>query len=165
MPKPIIIGSLGTPFGVKGWLHLFSFTAPPENIFHYIKQWQIQKKDGALKSAEIETYKTHGNTFVVKLKNCNDRDQALLFKNHLIVVDRSAFPTPKKDEFYWADLVGLSVVNTQNELFGTIDYLFETGANDVIVTKGEQIHYIPYLKSVVLSVDVEKKIMIVEWEL
>lgn len=163
MTKKIIIGHLGDTFGVKGWLHLLSYTDPTDNIFQY-KHWQIQKKDGPLKSFDLECHKPHGDTFVIKPKNCDDRDQALLYRNHNIVVDRTELPTLTQNTFYWSDLIGLTVMNTHGESLGIIDYLFETGANDVIVTKGTKVHYIPYLKNIVLSVDLEKQIMTVEWD-
>ena len=163
MSQHIIIGHLGDAFGVQGWLHLLSYADPADNIFNY-PQWQIQKKDGPLKPVVVELHKPHGKSFIVKLKNCNDRDQALSLKNHNILIDRATLPALKSNTFYWRDLIGLTVMNLQNQSLGKIDYLFETGANDVIVTLGEHVHYIPYIKDVVKSVDLENKIMRVDWE-
>lgn len=178
----ITLGRIGEPFGVKGWVHVHSFTDPAENIFHY-PHWQIrayQKRDAVWRLIEIESHKPHGsNAFIVKFKNCDDRDQALLLKNHTIGTDREELPALKENEYYWSDLIGLDVVNTQGESFGVVDYLFETGANDIIATKPKseapaeagarfasrnKTHYIPYIKSVIKSVDLDKKIITVEWE-
>jgi 16S rRNA processing protein RimM len=174
--KKIVIGAIGDAYGVKGWSHLISFTDPHDNIFNY-KNWQIQidrKDEDHFKPVKLELYKPHGNGFVVKIENSNDRDQALLLKGRTIAVERVELPTPKKDEYYWSDLVGLTVINTKNESLGIIDHLFETGSNDVVVTTitttvgthiAKQTIYIPYLKSVIKEIDLEKKIMIVEWDL
>ena len=164
--KKIVIGRIGDAFGVKGWSHLFSFTEPADNIFNYT-HWQIrayQKKNAQWVSAELEFHKSHGRDFVVKFKGSDDRDQALLLKNHTIAVDRTDLPTLEKGEYYWNDLIGLQVINTKGESFGEIDYLFEAGSNDIIATKGEKTHYIPYRKEIIKSVDLEKKMMIVDWE-
>lgn len=176
--KKITIGRIGDAFGVKGWSHLFSFTEPADNIFKYI-HWQIRaykKKDAQWRPIEVEFYKPHGGDYVVKFKDCDDRDQALLLKNHTIAVDRVDLPELEKGEYYWSDLIGLQVVNTKGESFGEIDYLFEAGSNDIIATKIIKktnvqskkphtiTHYIPYTKDVVKSVDLTKKIMIVEWD-
>ena len=176
-PKKIIIGRIGDAYGVKGWSHLFSFTDPHENIFNY-KQWQIQTNDDQFIPVKLESYKPHGNGYVIKIKDSNDRDQALLLKGKSLAVERAELPVLKKDEYYWSDLVGLAVTNTKGESLGVIDHLFETGSNDVIATKitrtetdkkgvtlvTEQSILIPYLNTVVKSVDLEKQTMIVEWE-
>ena len=174
--KKIIIGRLGDAYGVKGWSHLISFTDPHDNIFNY-KNWQIQidrKDEDHFKPIKLDSYKPHGNGFVIKLPHCEDRDQALLLKGKSIAVERSELPVLSNDEYYWSDLVGLNVVNTKGESLGVIDHLFETGSNDVIVTQisttvgtyvAKQTIYIPYLKSVVKEISLEKQTMTVEWDL
>ena len=157
----IVIGHLTEPYGIKGWLHLLSNANPPENIFNY-KTWQVQQNNQFI-TLPLESYKPHGNHFVIKIKNCDDRDQALYFKNKNIFIDRAELPELQNNQYYWSDLIGLAVVNKQNQSLGTIDYLFETGSNDVIATTTRQ--FIPYLNHVILSVNLEKKIMLVDWEL
>ena len=88
----------------------------------------------------------------------------MLLKNHTIAVERTDLPALEKNEYYWDDLIGLSVINTQGKSFGVVDHFFETSANDVIITKGTKTRYIPYIKQVIKSVDLEKKLIIVEWE-
>lgn len=173
--KKIIIGAIGDAYGVKGWSHLISFSDPQENIFSY-EHWQIQtdrhNKD-QFHPVKIESHRPHGNGFVVKVANVNDRDQALLLKGKCIAVDRSELPPTKKDEYYWSDLTGLAITNTQGESLGVIDHIFETGSNDVIVSVIEtkvdnhiskKTVYIPYLKSIIKAVDLDKKTMLVEWD-
>lgn len=167
LSNKIIIGRIGDAYGIKGWSHVFSFTQPPENIFLYT-HWQIrayQKKETSWRSVEVELHKTHGNAFVAKLKGCDDREQALLLKNHTIAINREQLSSLKDGEYYWSDLIGLQVINTKSESLGTIDHLFEAGSHDIIaVTHGKKTHYIPYSKDVVKSVDLSAQIMMVEWE-
>lgn len=168
--QKIIIGRIGDAYGVQGWSHIFSFTDPANNLFEY-KNWQIrahQKKGAQWRLVEVEFHKPHGAAFVAKIKGCDDRDQALLLKNHTIAIDRESMPALKENEYYWSDLIGLQVVNTQGDPFGEITHLFEAGPNDIIATKTSAkkpgTHYIPYTKDIVKSVDLEKKIMIVDWD-
>src|SRR3990167_9126731 len=127
----LIIGHLGDAYGIKGWLHLISYADPPENIFNY-RHWAV-KQNQSSQILQIESHKPHGNHFVIKLQNCHDRDQALQFKHQDIFIDRSELPALQKNEYYWSDLIGLTVINQNNEILGVIDHLFETGSNDVIV--------------------------------
>jgi 16S rRNA processing protein RimM len=158
MTKKIIIGRIGDAHGIHGALHLYSYSEIPANIFTY---QNFFTKDN--KKIEFVTHKAHGDHFIVTLKNCTDRDQALLAKNQDIYIDRSELP-PLENGFYWDDLVGLSVFDTHDKLLGVIDHLFATGASDVIAIKGKKLLYVPYLPDVVLTVDLTKKTMIVDWD-
>ncbi|OGT25244.1 MAG: 16S rRNA processing protein RimM [Gammaproteobacteria bacterium RIFCSPLOWO2_02_FULL_42_14] len=158
----IVVGRLGDAFGLRGWLHLISFTDPAENIFHY-SNWAVIV-DQKPQHITVLQHQVHGNHFVVQLKEVADRDHALLLKHHDISVERDVLPTLSHNQYYWADLIGLEVQNTQGKQLGVIDSLFETGANDVMVVQGEQEILIPYLPSVIQKVDLAKKIMIVNWE-
>lgn len=157
MAKMLRMGQLGDAFGIQGWLHLFSNATPSENLFTYHPLFIDSKP------IEITHHKPHGNHFVVKIKNCDDRDQALLLKNKAIFVERDALPDIDEG-YYWDDLIGFTVVTTHHKTLGTIDHLFSAGANDVIAIKGEKLQYVPYLPDVVLAVDLEKKVMTVDWE-
>lgn len=83
-----------------------------------------------------------------------------------IYIKPDQLPTLEKGEYYWSDLIGLKVVSTKGDDFGMIDHLLETGANDVIVVKGDKERLIPYVTGqVVRSVDLEAQQMVVDWEL
>lgn len=160
MSKKIIIGRLGDVHGLQGWLHLFSHAEPADNFFHYEN---FSNKAG--KAIEIVLHKPHGNHFVVKLKNCDDRDTALTFKNQDLYIDRAELPPLPDNQFYWDDLIGFAVITTNQKLLGNVDHLFSTGSNDVIAVKGEKLLYVPYLADVIVDVDTKAKKIIVNWEI
>ena len=103
---------------------------------------------------------------VIKLEGCNDRNQAEALVGAKIAVYRNQLPQLEgPGHFYWADLKGLQVVNTAGVELGVVDYLLETGANDVLVVKGDQERLIPYLwKQVVQDVDLSAKRILVDWD-
>ncbi|OGT53885.1 MAG: 16S rRNA processing protein RimM [Gammaproteobacteria bacterium RIFCSPHIGHO2_12_FULL_42_13] len=157
----IVIGRLGDAFGVRGWLHLYSYAHPPENIFHYAN-WQVNHRP-----TMIEAHRPHGNHFVVKLRNCDDRDQALLLKHQDIQIDRTELPALSEGEYYWSDLIGLRVIDTNGKLLGVVDHLFSTGSNDVIAvhqTESSKPLYLPYLKQVIQKIDLREQIILVDAE-
>jgi len=159
----VIIGCFGRPVGVRGFLKLNSYTDPKENIFQFLP-WQV-KKNNAWQEAQIENF----NDERVKIAGINDRELAATFTNCLIGVARSKLPSLPKHEYYWVDLIGLKVINKENVNFGTVSQVFATGANDILVvdnnsgTKKQQ-RLIPYLKHVILSVDLAKKLITVDWD-
>ena len=103
---------------------------------------------------------------VVKLQGIDDRDAAMACKSKQIAVPRASLPKLKGEEYYWSDLIGLSVKNQQNVDFGKIADVFATGANDVIVAKSEngQERLIPYIAQVIVEVDLNAKTMRVDWD-
>ena len=100
----------------------------------------------------------HGKGLVVQLAGCADRDQAATFAGAEIAIPRSALAELDADEYYWADLVGLEVVTTAGEALGTVDHLIETGANDVLVVRGDRERLIPFTPGhAVVAVELEKR--------
>ncbi len=162
MQKKIIVGRFGKPFGVKGWIKVNSFTDPPENILLY-DPWLISL-DKNWQEIEVEEGKVHGQAILAKLAVCNTPEEAKAYTHKDIAVSRSQLPELEQDEYYWSDLEGMSVVNTQGTELGQVAYFIATGANDVMVVKAEKEYLIPYLSSVIISVDQEKRVIIVDWD-
>ena len=106
----------------------------------------------------------HGATVVAKLAGITDRDQAAVLQGMRVAISRDAFPDAAAGEFYWADLVGLKVVNSAGVELGTVSRVFETGANDVLVVEGERERLLPFIETVVRQVDVAGGSITVDWE-
>ena len=81
-----------------------------------------------------------------------------------VAISREAFPEAASGEFYWADLVGLKVVNTAGVELGAVSRVFETGANDVLVVEGERERLLPFIETVVRQVDIAGGSITVDWE-
>jgi 16S rRNA processing protein RimM len=78
-------------------------------------------------------------------------------------MNRSDRPPLDAGEYYWSDLVGMSVHTTNGECLGTIQHIFPTGSNDVYVVRdGSRETLVPALAWVVVKVDVEAKAMTVD---
>ena len=158
----VIMGRIVAPYGVKGWVKVLPETELIDGLLEY-KTWQIGKgKDW--RSIKLKSAKVHNNVLVAKLEGVNDRDAAFACKGHQVAVPREALPELDETEYYWSDLIGLAVRNQQDVDFGKIADVFETGANDVIVVKGEIDRLIPFTEQTVIEVDVEKQTMLVDWD-
>ena len=160
----IVMGKIASPYGVRGWSKVVSYTNPIENLLNY-PQWEIQHQH-RWQTIHIEKGKVHGRWLVVKIAGCNDREQAKLYTNNLVAIPREQLAPTPENEFYWSDLIGLEVYDLTDTLLGRIESLMETGANDVIVVAGKDNRQIliPYIKQVVKSVDLTAKKMTVDWE-
>ena len=166
MQKRVELGHVSGLFGVKGWIKVFSHTEPRDNILNY-SPWYL-RLDGSWQSFKLKQGKIHGKGVIAQLESCSNRDEAARLVGATIAVERSQLEELSGHEYYWADLVGLQVVNAAGEALGTVDHLFETGANDVLVIKGKdgQEHLIPYVyEDVVQEVDLAAGQLRVDWEL
>lgn len=159
----VIIGSIGAPHGIKGWLRVNSYTRPKENIFEY-EPWLLQFKN-QWRELQFTAYECSHNRLLVKLADCDDRNQASLYTNANIGVFRSQLPALSNDEYYWSDLENLTVINQQGVILGQVSHLFETGSNDVLVVKGEKEYLIPYIfDQYILHIDLENGRIEVDWD-
>lgn len=161
----IIVGKIGSTYGIHGWLKIQSFTGNIADVLDY-EPWYIEDHSG-WKLIKREAGKLHGKGVIAKLDGYNNPEKARLLTGKSIAVKRTQLPALKDNEFYWRDLEGLTVINQHNEELGVISYMIETGANDVLVIqKNNKEHAIPYLPDdVVISIDLEKRIMRVNWDL
>ena len=161
--SPLVMGRIARPFGIQGWLHIASYTECPENLLEY-QPWYLRRQ-GHWQAAELVNSRQHGKGLIVQFADCNDRDAAEALKGIEIGIYREQLPESGKDEYYWRDLVGLQVVTQDNRVLGVVDHLIATGANDVLVVKGDEEFLVPYIKGqVVESVDLEARQIRVDWD-
>lgn len=160
--EKFIMARISGPYGVKGWIKIQPFTINIDQLLNK-KEWLIGDEKSLI-SYPIETSKKHGNNIVAKLVNVDDRDAALGFKNKTILLPKDELPALEKGEYYWNDLMGHLVINHQKEYLGIVQTFLETGANDVLVVKGDKEYLIPFIPYVILNVDMEKKEIEVDWD-
>jgi 16S rRNA processing protein RimM len=168
-PEDLVeMGRISAPFGIKGWVRVQPFTAEAGGLKRY-QAWWLGNGAG-WQEYEIESLQQQGADVVAKLAGCEDRDAAAAFKGQVVAVSRSIFPAAKKGEFYWADLVGLSVKNSEGLALGVVTSMLETGANDVMVVQQDrqeaadvEERLIPFIAEVVKRVDVAARLIEVEW--
>jgi len=159
----VSVGKISGVFGVKGWVKVFSFTDPRENILTY-SPWLL-KKDDETKTINVVDGQLQGKTIVAQLAGVNDRDQAASLMGWDIFISQDQLPKAAKGEYYWSELIGLNVVTIDGVQLGVVDSLLETGANDVIIVQGERERVIPFLQGqTIINVDLNVGKIIVDWD-
>jgi 16S rRNA processing protein RimM len=158
----VVMGRIVAPYGIKGWVKIQPFTQQPRGLLDY-PEWQVGR-EGDWQTWVVETARLHGNTVTAKLQGIDDRDQAAVLRGMRIAVSRDDFPEPGSGEYYWADLVGLEVVNEAGVALGRVTEVFETGANDVLVVAGERERLLPFIGPVIRQVDVAGGRIVVDWD-
>lgn len=159
----ISVGKISGVFGVKGWVKVFSFTDPRENILTY-SPWLL-KKSGETKTVNVVDGQLQGKTIVAQLAGIADRDQAAGLMGWDVFITRNQLPKAAKDEYYWSELIGLNVETIDGVQLGVVDSLLETGANDVIIVQGERERVIPFLQGqTIINVDLDEGKIVVDWD-
>ncbi|MGB1201571.1 MAG: ribosome maturation factor RimM [Cognaticolwellia aestuarii] len=168
--KDVTLGKVGAVYGIKGWLKIHSFTDDQEAILDYFP-WSL-KLGNKIQSVEITDWRKHNNGIVVKVAGIDDRDIAQKLVGSEIFVSEDALSDLPEGEFYWRDLIGMTVVTDKGYDLGQVSDIMETGANDVLVVKanlkdgfGKKERLIPYLMDqVILSISTENKQICVDWD-
>ena len=169
--EPVTLGKISGLYGVRGWIRIYSYTEPREAILDY-EHCHIQAGED-WEPVQIAEGRRHGKSVVARLEGVTDRDQAALWLGRKIGVYRRDMPEPTSGEYYWTDLEGLEVVNRGGKRLGTVDYILETGANDVLVVttdkaaakRPEREVLIPFVEGLyVTAVDLDEGVIRVDWE-
>lgn len=160
--RPIPLGRICGAFGVRGEIRIESWTDPPVAILRY-QPWTLVHRQTSSKLAGV-TGRAHGDGVVAGVPGMTDREAAHDLAGAQILVPRSALPPPRAGEYYWVDLEGLRVVNADGVDFGTVDHLFDTGANPVLVVRGQRERLVPFVAPHLLAVDFAASCITVDWD-
>ncbi|SDN85171.1 16S rRNA processing protein RimM [Halomonas shengliensis] len=167
----VVLGTLTSPYGVKGWLRVYSYTSPMEGILDY-PVWVVRQGE-RLERRRLLQGRRHGKGLVAQVEGCDTREAAEALAGAEILLAKAELPELTGDDFYWHELEGLRVVTRDGQVLGRIDHLFETGANDVMVVKGSlepeaidaRERLLPFLpEEVILEVDLAEGVMTVDWD-
>jgi 16S rRNA processing protein RimM len=157
----VVMGRISAPFGIKGWLKIQPFTSETDCLPALAIWWL--GREGDWQQFKVEEAQVQGRGIVAKLEGCEDREAALQFRGKQVAVSRDVLPRPEANEFYWADLIGIRVVNSAAQYLGEVTQILETGANDVLVVQGERERLIPFIADVIQAVDIAAGEIRVDW--
>jgi 16S rRNA processing protein RimM len=166
----LVIGIIGAPYGVKGWVKITSHTHDLDGVFAYTPWLLGQVQEGTV--YVVDQWRTHNKGLVAKLIGVEDRDDAERIKNLEISIKAEMLPELDNNDVYWRELVGMQVITDKGYNLGVIKELFETGANDVLLVKanlndafGQKERMVPYLlDQVIKQVDRQAKTVTVDWD-
>jgi len=172
--KYILLGKLNGHHGIKGWLKVYSYTEPKENILSYpqIMLFKGNKPKDYWKKVEIANGRLQGKGVVVHIKGYDNREASEELIGSTIGINREDLGKLPEDDYYWVDLIGLKVINQEGIVLGEIVNMLPTTANDVMVVKYQQKqegiqeeYLIPYIMGqFVLDVDLTSGEMQVDWD-
>ena len=156
------VGIVTQAHGVHGEFKVYPTTDDPKR-FKKLKQVILEEKNGT-SVRNVESVKFFKQFVIIKLSGIETMDDALLYKNRKLMVERKDAVKLEKDEYFISDLYGLSVYDKEGNIMGVISEVYQTGANDVYEIKraDDTTFLIPAIKQCVLDVDIENKRMTIE---
>jgi len=159
--RVVLLGHVSGAHGVSGWVKVHSLTEPRENILEY-QPWLLGE---ARRKTRVLQGQRHGNRIIALLEGIEDREGAEALSGQDIAVYRDTMAELPPGQFYWEDLVGLVVMLEDGRELGRVDRLLATGANDVLVVKGDRERLIPFVVGpYVKEVDLEAGRITVDWD-
>lgn len=164
----IVMGRIVSPYGVKGWVKIQPFGDDPAT-WRQMPTWWLSQRDDADDAAwqpfGLQQCRPHGRGLIANLEGITDRAEAEALNGFWLGAPRDALPPVRDDEYYWADLIGLDVINEGGEALGRVDSLISTGAHDVLqVRDGDTERLIPFTPGYVPEVDLNARRLVVAWE-
>ena len=165
----VVLGKVVGAYGIKGWVRIHPFADDPLS-WRQMGQWWLKPDDPMVvewQAQSLKQFKAHSDGLIASFSEVEDRNQAEALVGMLIGAPREAMPATGADEFYWGDLIGLTVKNHQAEILGVVQELMETGANTVLVVidAGGVKRLIPFVAQVVGKVDLQQSEIVADWGL
>jgi len=157
----VVLGTIAGAFGVKGWVKIKSYTDPVDNILEY-EGWQIGRGD-KWSPVTLEDARVTDKGVLAKLEGLESPEEARLKVGLEIGVWRSQLPPPDPGEYYLSDLEGLDAFSGDGERLGRVDHFRTTPGGTVLVVKGEQEHWIPFVKDRIVKVELDARRIVLDW--
>jgi len=163
----VVLGRISAPYGVAGWVKVRAYTALPDGLLGY-PVWWLAPSDGQWREFSVIEARLQGNAIVARLEGVERREDAALWRGADVGVPRARLPSLDASEVYWADLVGLVVINRSGVTLGRVTGVLETAAHPVLRVadagnrSGERL--IPLVPAYVDSLDVAGARIVVDWQ-
>ena len=153
MADRVCVAQIGAPHGVRGEVRLWTFTADPMAVTRY---GPLQTEDGK-RAFEIDTVRPAKGHLVARLRGIDDRDAAERLTNIKLFVPRERLPETEEDEFYHADLIGLTAEDEDGNEIGAVIAVHNFGAGDILEIQppGGGAMLLPFTETVVPEVDIK----------
>ena len=162
----VLMAVVKEPYGLAGGIKLHVFSDDPLALQDFDEWWiAAPAAKPAWKKVVPEEFGLRGGGYVARLPGIDDRDRAFGLKGWQVAVARSAFAPSGEGEYYWADLIGLAVVNREGVVLGKVVDLLDLGPHQVFKVQGEgrPETLIPFVAVYVDKVDVAGGSITVDW--
>lgn len=157
----IKIGRIINTHGIKGELKIYPLT---DNINRFDDLKTVYLGDNKIK-AEVESVKYHKEMVIIKLKEFNNINEVLKFKDDFIYIDQEDRVELPEDHYFIFDIIGCTVFDRESNKIGIVTDVIQSASNDVYVIKDEEKnkeYLIPAVKEFIINIDIDKKEIVLD---
>lgn len=169
------VGRIADAWGIKGWFKVIAYSSDAE-VLLTAKDWYLLPAEKGAKHftgtvlLPVKQARTHSETIVATSAAVPDRNGAEMLRGARIFIARTAFPKAQDGEYYWVDLMGLSVVSREGVAMGVVKDLLATGPQTTLVLVydedgKERERMIPFVDAYIDKVDLAAKTIVADWQL
>lgn len=169
VPSDLIeVGHISGAYGIRGWARIVPYSAEAD-VLLTVKDWWLDLPE--MHNVKVMQARRHGDEIVALFSGIDNREAAEALRGSVICISRSRFPGLPEDEYYWVDLIGLSVFNLRGDLLGTVRGMMDNGVHPILQVavgnSGGKIRelLIPFVDRFIDDVDREGGKITVDWEL
>lgn len=159
----VLIGQIVNVHGIKGEVKIYPYTDDLENLSEKLKNIFLDENmDGECYKISCRIQK---GMLLCKISGVDTIEQAQKLRGKYVYIDEKNLDKLEEDNYYVKDLLGLDIIDINtNSLFGKLEYIYNTGANDVyeVITQDNKKVYLPAIKQVIKKVDIKNKKIYIE---
>jgi 16S rRNA processing protein RimM len=168
----VLVGHISGAFGLQGWVKIRPYSSNADALLDAPVFWLEAPNNAGQREVKRLSSKIHGEDIVARLGEVDDRNAAEALKGTVVKVSRALFPALPDGEFYWVDLLGLSVENLEGEQLGVVRAMMDNGAQSILRVAGAEVpeaelikheRLIPFVDQFVKEVDQQAKKIVVDW--
>jgi len=162
----LLIGKIVGTHGIKGCVKIYSY-AESASLFKPNSLILVKNRGGGGKTYTVNWAKPHKNIIRMSIEGVTSFTSAETLIGSELYIEKAMLAAPEEDEYYWFDIIGLSVFTTDDDYIGRVESVIPTGSNDVYIVKNpdKDQNYevlIPAIESVVIEIDLERATMRVD---
>ena len=149
------VGKIVNTHGIRGEVRVISQTDFPEERYQVGNQLTLFRAKHEPLTLTITSHRKHKNFDLLTFEGYTNVNQVEAFRDGILKVSSEDLSELAEGEFYYHEIIGLSVIDEKGEVIGKVQEILSPGANDVWVVKrpGKKDLLLPYIPSVVLHVD------------
>lgn len=160
--QSVLIGQIVNVHGIKGEVKVYPYTDDVEYLSKKLKKIYLDEnlKEGFKTSCRVQK-----GMLLMRISGIDSVEKAEVLRNKYIYISDDTLDKLEEDNYYVKDLIGCDIIDIKNdEILGKLDYIFNTGANDVyeVTTTSNTKVYLPAIKQVIKKVDIKSRKIYVE---
>lgn len=157
----LLIAKVIRPHGVKGLLKIFSYAQSTQAFFDAGSVF-LKCPEGELREYSVLSITPYKNTALMMLEGLNSLEEAEKYRDCEILIEKDSLHRESDEEYFWYELIGLSVFLKTGECIGVIKNILSSGGNDnFVVLRDNKELFIPATREVVEEIDLDNKKMII----